>query len=622
MNFTELEKQLIEKKTPYVKIEPCNKCGCHLFYYRKGRKHNGCINCRIQKQLTTETEPPAAQILDINGNQIYEGRKCTTCGNKMRISVNAYGAKRGTCLQCAIHQQQEREHGKKIKRLTIQVNEYAHKFIVSSIERSGTIEVAPRNLMEWLEVKDLVNRCKLQNEQERILGTGVKWELCHNFPASGGGTELRGKATVENLYIAQYQRNRKEGNNVPDEWTLKQVVSFDDVREIQNSFQAAKAWKNRREWAQMTPEEKEEHTRKENEIQERHKQLVREITRGVTESLPIIEKETFMSFEYLLDRVSLQWEKITLRMSKQIDAALQNGNKIPYFELREQRLTIDALTDANSRAWIILQTLQQLADAELILREQGITEEQEQQLLTLKRCAVMWAQDIADNPRMLVMGFTHPLLEVLASPKVWGTRYDDATNQQWLCAWDEPELLRDSVTPFDIDLTDDDNANRKCKLLTPEPIREWGLDEAKAWKATDIDFIHEKEANKRNRERLEKIKEANQKQQEERRQHVKEQTSQRLNKLIESLTDGLEQLYQDALDMIPENYINEAFTLVDEQYQTAAEQLKQLLDINARIFETVEDFEDAVNKWQALNDYKMRQMRNPSHVFSDLLNPF
>ncbi|MFW3387803.1 UNVERIFIED_CONTAM: hypothetical protein RF648_17520, partial [Kocuria sp. CPCC 205274] len=195
MTKEELILRLEERQTPYVILEPCEKCQGEVYYARKGRRHNGCVQCRFYADDATATGnslPQEASEIDGNGVRIYNGRACRVCGENTRIGENAYHAKKGSCRSCAIHQQQEREQGKQLKRLSSAVNEQAHKFVVDSIHRSGCIEVAPRSLIEWLELKDLVMRCRAMNEKERALETGIRWELCHQYPAHPDGTPYRG----------------------------------------------------------------------------------------------------------------------------------------------------------------------------------------------------------------------------------------------------------------------------------------------------------------------------------------------------------------------------------------------------------------------------------------------
>lgn len=194
-----LAEQARANGTAILEGEPCPKCRepDAIFFYARpkeqgaGVRPNGCLWCRHldAKSATPNQEVlTSAEMVDDNGNAIYEGRACKVCGGKTRLKETAYGTKnKGACLACAIHQQAEREHGKEIKRVNRAVSQKVHKFIVQSIERSGVVEVAPRTQQEFFELRELVYRCQVMNEQERALNTGIRWELGHKFPAMVAG---------------------------------------------------------------------------------------------------------------------------------------------------------------------------------------------------------------------------------------------------------------------------------------------------------------------------------------------------------------------------------------------------------------------------------------------------
>ncbi|HCL5276689.1 TPA: hypothetical protein N2G37_004365 [Salmonella enterica] len=622
MNIEQIKQQLTNNKTPFVELEPCSQCGGTVYYYRKGRRHNGCVMCRMNKLNSATAKgnslPQEAAMIDGNGVRLYEAKRCCKdCGGRTRLSENAYGAKAGRCHACAIHQQQEREQGKQIKRLTTTTNEHAHKFVVDSVHRSQCIEVAPSSYMEWLELKDLILRCRLMNEHEKASDTGIHWEVCHVYPAMPDGEPYRGKATVENLVIAQYETNRKAGNKVPDSWTLKQVVSVADVRLIQTSYEAAKEWKGRKEkWSQMTEAERKEWKAQSLKLEAQHRELVKEITRGFCDSLPLIENMQLMELETALQKAELSWLKVQNKMTSQINAALKSGRKVDYVEAREQRITLDAFHGAEARIWITYQTLQQIADAELILTERGMTDEQREQLALVKRCAVLWAIDVNQNPKQLVMGFTHPLLNVLGDAWTWGTRPDEHGNQ-WVCVW-EPLTLQskaDQRTPFDEVEAMPDDANQVWLTETPYPVKDVSKD---GWQSTDAIYLYEQERKKRARKAREEREALERAKQEAQRALLVEKISKRISLRIKSLTEGLSELYGYAGEMLREADQPAAQQLIADCYERAAQWEAELMDIQNAAAEP----EKALNQWEVSTMRLVEMNKKGSHVFSDLLNPF
>lgn len=626
MDIEKLKQDLESKGTPFVELEPCEVCGCTVYYFREGRKHNGCVNCHNTKKDSANGNslPQSADMVDGNGVRIYEGRACSTCRSTIRIGENAYGVKAGTCRACAIHKQQEREQGKQLKRITTATNEHAHKFVVDSIHRSGVLEVAPTSLIEWLELKDLITQCKLRNIEEQQYNTGVRWEVCHEYPANPDDSPYRGKATVNNLVIAQFEQNRKDGNKIPDEWSLKQVVSIADATKIKNQFEAVKFWKSQKEnIIAMPPEKREQYLKQQQEAESKYKELVKEITSGVCESLPVLETSRFFNFPLLLEQVEFKWSKLQNNMLNRITAAKQTGRKIDYIQARDEKLTLDAFHGATARTWIILQTLRQIYDAELILTEQGLSGEQEQQLQTIKRCAVLWAYDILDNPRQLVMGFTHPLLNVLGDSWVWGTRADEQ-GAQWVCVWDKVSIqsITDQMTPFDLA-----NGNSLPQDVNPALQQQQELSPVKNccsedWRSTDVDYIYEQEERKRARAAAEQQQHEREQARKERDAAMKAKLGKRIASLVSGLTDGFGELYAFAAGEINELDRETAHRLIDGCYSWAGEQEARLMEISQAFYATGEDYERAVNSWQGETSHRQKRLSDPHYVFADLLKPF
>ncbi len=626
MDIEKLKQDLESKGTPFVEWEPCEVCGCTVYYFREGRKHNGCVNCHNAKKDSANGNslPQSADMVDGNGVRIYEGRACSTCRNTIRIGENAYGVKAGKCRACAIHQQQEREQGKQLKRITTATNEHAHKFVVDSIHRSGVLEVAPTSLIEWLELKDLITQCKLQNIEEQQYNTGVRWEVCHEYPANPDDSPYRGKATVNNLVIAQFEQNRKDGNTIPDEWSLKQVVSVADATKIKNQFEAAKFWKSQKEnITAMPPEKREKFLKQQQEAERKYKELVTEITKGVCDCLPVLETSSFYNFPRLLEAVEFKWSKLQKNMLNRISAARQTGRKIDYIQAREEQLTLDAFHGATARTWIILQTLRQIYDAELILKEQGLSGEQEQQLQTIKRCAVLWALDIQQNPRQLVMGFTHPLLNVLGDSWVWGTRADEQ-GAQWVCVWDKVSIqaITDQSTPFDLA-----NGNSLPQQINPALQQQQELTPVKNccsedWHSTDADYIYEQEQKKRARAAAEQQQHEREQARKEHDAAIKAKMGKRIASMVAGLTDGFGGLYAFAAGEINELEQETAHRLIDGCYSWAGEQEARLMEISQAFYATGEDYERAVNSWQGETSHRQKRLSDPYYVFADLLKPF
>ncbi|EIF1022366.1 hypothetical protein LE610_004403 [Salmonella enterica] len=612
-----------------LESEPCQKCreGTAIYFYARpkesgeGVRANGCLWCRHLEGNDLEAVPnsqvlTSAVMVDDNGVPIYEGRACSSCGSKVRIGVAAYGMAKGKCRACAIHQQEEQRHGKEIKRVNRAVTQKVHKFVVQSIERSGFVEVAPRSQQEFFELRELVYRCQVMNEQERALNTGIRWELGHKYPAVTHG-ELRGKATADNIHLVQYTKNRQQGNSLPDEWEQCQVISIEGCRAIQRSYEAAKAWKEWKHWEKnISPAEKKARTIKERQAQADHAERVKAIVGDAVRVMEFFNTDHIPTFEALQRQVEAKWDRVVMKMSRQIDAYIQSGHKQPYTVVREQRLTMEAFCGASSRLWLVVQTFQQLKDAFEILMEQKPTEKQILDMTSVRRHAVMWAMDLLDNPQVLVMGFTHPLLETLGNPLVWGTLEDEDTGKQWLCVWRYNGVdWVDMLTPFDApaDGINLDTVNpallNKSQVLTPEPVYSF----AGGWSDTAEDYIYEQRKHREARQTREQRQREQEAAQEARRGAERETLSKRIAFEKKAAVDGLEPLWWFAESEWSGVMLEDANRIIEgvleeaHQHQAEIEQCSTLAELD---------------HWKGQHDYRQRAMRNPSIVFEDLINPF
>lgn len=619
-----LAAQARERGTPILELEPCDKCrepAAIYFYEREGRTHNGCLWCRHVegKAPLTATDNQEvltpAMLVDDNGVPVYEGRACAECGNKIRIVGTAYGSKnKGACLECALHQQEERQHGKEIKRLNRATTQKVHKFIVQSIERSGVVEVAPRTQQEFFELRELAYRCHVMNQQEQALNTGIRWELGHKFPAMVAG-ELRGKATAENIHLVQYEVNRAEGNAIPEQWERKQVISIEGCRAIQKSYEAAKAWKEAKVWEKaITPAEKKERTMRERQAQAEHAERVREICGDAVRVLEFFADDYLPTFERLKAELEAKWDRVVMKMSRQIDAFIQSGHKQPYTEVREQRLTMEAFCGAHTRLWLVVQTFQQLADGIEIVKQEVLTPEQEQDLYRLKRYAVSWAVDLLDNPKVLAMGFTHPLLSVLGDWKAWGTVEDESTGKQWLCVWQNHGLnVADMLTPFDAPSETVSLDGVNATLLTNQEVSTPHVVGLAGWSDTEEQHIYEQAKKRKAREAREERQRQQQAAQDAQRAAEMENLNTRIVSEKRACMEGLEALSWFAESEWDGVMLADAYRIIEAIQQEAHQQQEAIEQCSTP---------DELNGWLGSNSYRRREMRNPSIVFAGLLNPF
>lgn len=512
--MTDYEKQAVEKAlsngTEVMEAKACKVCGCTHYYVRHDAgypRKNGCIVCKAVK---AEAKMRKTMMVDENGVGVYLGKACSVCGGYTRLSDAAYGAKKGACRECALEKQITKEYGKEFARLQRKSNHHTHNFLVGSIERSGTVLVAPQNRQQFYEVLDLIYRCDLMNEREKVLETGIRWEVGHKYPACVAGEMLVGKATVENLYIVESRQNKIDGNLVPDEWETCQVVSIQDCRKIATSYEAAKAWKEHKaQWEKTaTKADRAARDAAEKEVNTKHRALVSSLVSHVSDSLMAFFEDDYLpTFETMHKAVNAQWVKFSLHTHQSIESCIKAGIKREYKMVRGQRVEMEAFVEGNARLSLINQTFDQLADAESILKEMMMRGQAVDMvaLSQVKRFAVEWAEDVLRRPKNVVMGFAHPLLDVLGDWKVWGTKKGE-DGLQHLCPWRKPSL-EGGLTPFD-EMPDLDLVN---KVLLSAEYREPVMSEFEAvkWENTSDIWLYERQVEKAKRlEMLRKMEEA------------------------------------------------------------------------------------------------------------------
>ncbi|ECE7034320.1 hypothetical protein D6416_23505 [Salmonella enterica subsp. enterica] len=630
-----LAEEAVKRGTPVIELEPCDKCRhpeAVYFYQREGRTHNGCLWCRHVEGKAPlsanglEVVPYLGEV-DENGVGLVMGKRRCKCGNKMKLAVNAYGVNAGKCSECAKQAWEEKEHGKEFKRVNRAVSAKVHKFIVQSIERSGVVEVAPRSFAEFIEVRELAYRCQVMNEREARLETGIKWELGHKFPASVEG-QLRGKATADNLYIVQKEQNRATGNDLPDEWTITQVVNVSQCRAIQRSYEASQAWKLvKGSWSDDTAAAKKERALKEQTAQKEHAERVRAIVGDAVKVMEFFAVDDVLTFERMLDVVQARWDKTTVKMDRVISAFIQSGRNVSFTEAREQRLTVEAFCGATARLHAVVMTLQQIADAEkIILRDSSLPPEQLEQIETVKRCAVLWGQEVLSNDKVLVMGFTHPLLSVVGDALAWGT-VEDEHGKQWLCVWkNQHRNLADELTPFDAPATAIDESR-----VNPALLRDVSLPYdtvkifADGWQNTEEIYLYEQEEKRKAREAAARKKE----QQEAARKAHSEALRVQASK---GITSQIERLRNDW-----GVWEGELYGFAGGEFSTALQDdaHSMINDARSQVFELVAELEALLSNeqdgaaleqdwryWQMTNSQRVKGIMYPQNVFADLLNPF
>lgn len=400
----------------------CNHPQARYYYVRQGRDHNGCLWCH---HLADRTPANIIGIVEVkpDGTEIFHGRKCSVCGETERLIKPTFGAKAKACYYCAVSKASDKAGQTAIHRAEQKAKHATNAFIIRSIMRAGEINVAPSNISEYFLVKALMEDCLRQNKLEEISESGIEWEIGHIFPASGGGTEYRGKATVSNLCLIEKQANRVMGDKLPTAWTIKQVVRVGDLYASISSVEAAGAWQARMGWNTTSEQEKARRIAQERQKDKAHKKAFTENVKPLVDALgwaDIMETQ----FQAVYVQVSDNLSKTKKRLELEIENNRKHSKPLADAGAMYEQTLIERLT----RCRIIRDTFGQLLDAyEMKNRQvQPTSLEDDNDLPYLvKRAALMWATDLLKNPKQIIQAFTHPILNNLELPKAWGAVIGD-----------------------------------------------------------------------------------------------------------------------------------------------------------------------------------------------------
>lgn len=454
-----LAEQAKSRGTLLLHKAPCEKCGCEYYYAKKSGTTNGCIWCMHLAGKTPKTITEAIEIKP-DGTEIYQGKRCRNCGCTERLLRNAFGCKARACYSCSIESESEKMATTQIVRLKQAAKQATNKFIIKSIERSGTVDIAPKTVGEYFEIRALIADRDRFNKIEAANNTGRVWEIGHHFPASGGGSGYRGKTTSENLFLIQRDQNRSEQDTLPENWNIKQVVWVGDLYNTIGSREAGQLWQERMGWDVTSKADKAKQKATESVQNQQHYETMQTMTAELVEKLgaaTLNEDEWQRMYGDIAGRI----QRLQVKMGK---LALKQGKAKQDLWTSEGGLIEEAFNGINARVRVIYNTMTMLMDA---VNNKRMTMDEAtycrflSSVSLVKRAMVFWASDILKNPKRDIQGFTHPLLSSISTGQTWGCKIG-ANGKHYLCGWVQREP---DAEPEEIDVKAGRNAEYRLRSV-------------------------------------------------------------------------------------------------------------------------------------------------------------
>ncbi|EBM5838565.1 hypothetical protein D1770_24770 [Salmonella enterica] len=428
----ELVKQY-QGKRGIVEGEPCPKClklGVQnpVYFYRDIGKSKGrgrCFSCyHIEKNKPTSQ--PTEFIEMPNGDKVYEGKKCSNCGEKYRVfdaetgeRVGLTGNKKiGGCYKCALMKQDAAKPVAARRDFLEDVKKSVWKFNIRSVEQSGYVEVVARDAAERAQIKQLLATAMMMNRHAEIAGLTDRYEVDHIYPAAGK-SDKRGMTNIDNLRIIRSIDNRSKKDSIPVKYQDSQVLDIHGLRKIAGYMAASEALKRwideGEQCSDYTPERKAVYTRRQAalkaEIEEIESRLGDDFCRAVYAA---VDGQNTSLFDVLtvaqnkLKRFKIGGnQKLVENYRRRLEL---HGNR-GFVKVEKPDLAAMAFINGGAVLWAVEATLSNVLDGITILMERGVTEAEQRMIDAITYDCIGWAIDAMES-RADVMPFISPLLGV------------------------------------------------------------------------------------------------------------------------------------------------------------------------------------------------------------------
>ena len=223
-----------------VEGEPCPKCSKlgvtnPIYYYRDIGSKTGkgrCLSC-YHIEGNKPTSQQETHLVLSNGDKVYEGKKCSSCGGVHRVFDAETGerlgltgkAKTGKCYKCALMKMQTIEPVAAHRDFEEMVRRAVWKFYIRSVQASGYVEVIAKDPLERSQIKQLIATCSMMNRHAELANETQRYAVDHYFPAVGENN-IRGMTNIANLRIIKKKRTPAKKTRYPPATSQNRLLIF------------------------------------------------------------------------------------------------------------------------------------------------------------------------------------------------------------------------------------------------------------------------------------------------------------------------------------------------------------------------------------------------------------
>lgn len=413
-----------------VEGEACPKCSKlgvknPIYYYRDIGSKTGkgrCLSC-YHIEGNKPTSQQETHLVLSNGDKVYEGKRCSSCGGVHRVFDAETGerlgltgkAKIGKCYKCALMKMQTIEPVAAHRDFEEMVRRAVWKFYIRSVQASGYVEVIAKDPLERSQIKQLVATCSMMNRHAELANQTQRYAVDHYFPAVGENN-IRGMTNIANLRIIKQEDNASKKDTIPTSYQPEQIIDIRDCWLLSEYWEASKALK---EWvedgATFTADRKALYEAK----QKRNADKVAAIQNRLSDELSkavyaaIDESQTTLFDVLVMCQNKLRRSKTggNMQLVERYKQRLALHGNRGFVKVEPPDLEAMAYIGKGAILWAVEATVSNVIDGITLLNERGMTEQEQRIVDAITFDCLGWALTAMESTAE-VMPFVSPLLAV------------------------------------------------------------------------------------------------------------------------------------------------------------------------------------------------------------------